>query len=447
MMMIEPAHDTPCGEGSSDMRTPRNGCETSSSCVSRCAAYGKVCPCSARAAGRAVRKKMEQILSNSEVFKDGFPEIRSIDCSDLEMGSKLGEGGFSYVSACSVKDSAHHHRLDDSSVVEVLKGEEACAIKYLKRRIMVEQKTFISGAADLATEALFLARLNHPNIIKIRAVAAGNMESNISSGKDAGFFIIVDRLAETLEKRIERWRSQIDAMPNNIFYRLSKEYKDTHKAMLKERLGFALEIAEAMEYLHGLNVIFRDLKPENIGFDRNGVLKIFDFGLAREEKDCEATQEGTYKMTGHTGSRRYMAPEVATDKPYNRSVDVYSFAILLWELCSLEKPFQGYSSQKHLKDVIMGGERPKMDYAHTALWPVSLQWLMKCSWSADPSQRPAFPVIRETLEGVLKELNSSKKDNTVAVSEGNVDREDVCYSPKLKKPRHWKMNFMGSHRS
>lgn len=441
MMMIEPAHDASCGEGTSELHIT---CETSSSCVSRCAAYGKVCPLNARAAGRAVRKKMESILANSEVFKDGYPQFHTIDSSDIIMGGKLGEGGFSFVNACSIKDSPHHHRLDDSSVIEVVKGEESCAVKYLKRRIMVEEKTFVSGAADLATEALFLARLSHPNIIKLRAITAGSVESNISSGKDAGFFIIVDRLTETLEKRIERWRSEVDAMPSNIFYRLSKEYKDNHKCMLRKRLEYALEIAEVMEYLHGLNVIFRDLKPENIGFDRNGVLKLFDFGLAREEKACEAIENGTYKMTGHTGSRRYMAPEVASDLPYNKAVDVYSFAILLWELCSLEKPFQGYSSQKHLKDVIIGGERPKMDYAHTALWPVSLQWLMKCGWSADASKRPSFTTIRETLEAVLKELCPFKKDHTRAMSEGHFDRDDLCYSPKMKKPRHWKMGFKGS---
>ena len=76
-----------------------------------------------------------------------------------------------------------------------------------------------------------------------------------------------------------------------------------------------------------------------------------------------------------------MAPEIAKDCPYDKSVDVYSFGILLWEMCAAEKPFYGYSSGKHMQLVVIGGERPKMDSQHTSNWPMNLQWLMKRCWS------------------------------------------------------------------
>ena len=60
----------------------------------------------------------------------------------------------------------------------------------------------------------------------------------------------------------------------------------------------AIPIAEAMKYLHSKNVIYRDLKPSNVGFDQNGTIKLFDFGLAREITDPGKC------MTGCTGSRR-----------------------------------------------------------------------------------------------------------------------------------------------
>lgn len=138
-------------------------------------------------------------------------------------------------------------------------------------------------------------------------------------------------------------------------------------------------------------------------------------------KETLAKGYGVYDMTGNTGSRRYMAPEVAKELHYNASVDVYSFGILLWELCSAEKPFYGYGSGKHMNQVVLGGERPKMDSAHTAFWPSNLQWLMKKCWSASSSDRPTFTFVKQVLEDILQGKESIPRDvETVDVPE---DRE------------------------
>ena len=139
-------------------------------------------------------------------------------------------------------------------------------------------------------------------------------------------------------------------------------------------------------------------------------MKIFDFGLAKEMKAILAKPDGRYEMTGNTGSRRYMAPEVAKDMDYNESVDVYSFGILLWELCAAEKPFYGYGSGKHMQQVVLGGERPKMDGAHTAFWPSNLQWLMKKCWSEYVSVRPDFAMIKQVLKDILHGKDSIPSD-------------------------------------
>ena len=89
-------------------------------------------------------------------------------------------------------------------------------------------------------------------------------------------------------------------------------------------------------------------------------MKIFDFGLAKElDPKKRKVEGGLFNLTGLTGSRRYMAPEVILCKPYNLKADVYSFAIVCWELTSLKVAFDGYDVEKHSRAVI-SGERPKL---------------------------------------------------------------------------------------
>lgn len=75
-------------------------------------------------------------------------------------------------------------------------------------------------------------------------------------------------------------------------------------ALLTDRLLVAYDIAEAMDYLHQrpCPIIFRDLKPNNIGFAADGVLKLFDFGLAKELMSDEQDEDGLYRMTKLTGN-------------------------------------------------------------------------------------------------------------------------------------------------
>jgi serine/threonine protein kinase len=61
-------------------------------------------------------------------------------------------------------------------------------------------------------------------------------------------------------------------------------------------------------YFTNCSIVYRDLKPDNVGFDVRGDVKIFDFGLSRQ-LPSEKLKDGTYNMTGDTGSPRYMAPE------------------------------------------------------------------------------------------------------------------------------------------
>ena len=153
----------------------------------------------------------------------------------------------------------------------------------------------------LRRDASFLQVLKHPHIVSLHGVTAGSVETNLASGKECGFFIVVDRLDETLEARLEHWRSENEKSGAPRIPWISSEYKAKKRAELMERIKIAMEIADAMHYLHSLGIVFRDLKPDNMGFDEHGVMKIFDFGLAKELKKSFEQKNGKYDLTGNTG--------------------------------------------------------------------------------------------------------------------------------------------------
>lgn len=94
-----------------------------------------------------------------------------------------------------------------------------------------------------------------------------------------------------------------------------------------------------------------------------------------------------------------MSPEVAQRLPYNQSTDVYSFGILLWEICTAKKPYDGISSRDLLHKVVNAKVRPKTKFI-SPIPSKSFSQLMKQCWSHNPDERPDFSSIIKGLSQV-----------------------------------------------
>jgi len=151
-------------------------------------------------------------------------------------------------------------------------------------------------------------------------------------------------------------------------------------------------------------VLHRDLKPSNIGFLASGDVVIFDFGLAKRCNRQTGADDEVHKLSGMTGTLRYMAPEVALRQPYNYKADVFSFALILWQLCTLQLPFEGLSPSSYIADVAKNGKRPNVPPG----WPAGLRLLMKECWKEDQNGRPDMAMILRSLKKTQEMLAVTK---------------------------------------
>mmetsp|Transcript_21202 Transcript_21202/g.48138 ORF Transcript_21202/g.48138 Transcript_21202/m.48138 type:complete len:295 (+) Transcript_21202:217-1101(+) len=260
------------------------------------------------------------------------------------------------------------------------------AFKQLKRSLTPEEMSV--GVADIWNEVSCLKKMAHPNVIRMRGVV-------YDVGGDNSVCIILDKLNRTLEQEIIRWEQEIGSMDRSILKR--SKTKNEMKMIWKEKINAAYGIACAINYLHAQRIVYRDIKPQNIGFDAQGNVKLFDFGTAKE-LHSKIPGKDAYNMTGLTGSVRYMAPEVFNEKPYNLSVDIYSFGILFWTICSMKIPYFRYDMEAIQNDVVNGTSRPSLQRS----WKKGWSKLMKNCWDGEPARRPTILNVLDFLSNESK---------------------------------------------
>jgi eukaryotic-like serine/threonine-protein kinase len=219
----------------------------------------------------------------------------------------LGAGGMGEVWR------AHDERLGRDVAIKVLPAEFAADPERLKR---------------FEREARATAALSHPNILAVHDV-----------GTHEGVPFLVEELleGESLRERLER--GPLDQA---------------------EALRIAAEIGRGLAAAHAKGIVHRDLKPGNVFLTRDGAVKILDFGLARlvvmagtpETLAEAATAAESTQLGAVLGTVAYMAPEQARGQPVDQRADVFAFGVVLYEMLSGTRPFQGLTATDTLAAIL-----------------------------------------------------------------------------------------------
>ena len=238
-------------------------------------------------------------------------------------------------------------------------------------------------------EAQVLASLNHPNI-------AGVFDLEESDGRHLLVMELVE--GETLAERLKRAPLELD-----------------------EALRLAVQIAEALQAAHRKKIIHRDLKPANIKITPEGVVKVLDFGLAKQGRagggvvDTEAAtmaQPAALTLRGEiVGTPAYMAPEQALGELADARCDVFSFGAVLYEMLTRRRAFPGSTLTEVVRAVLSATPPPPRRLRADV--PAELDALVMNALQKEREQRPAD---MEKVCAELKRLSAKTDSRTHAPS-------------------------------
>ncbi|KQK18836.1 probable serine/threonine-protein kinase SIS8 [Brachypodium distachyon] len=281
----------------------------------------------------------------SDIALDDVAEFE-IQWEEITLGERVGLGSFG----------------------EVYRGEwhgtEVAVKKFLQQDISSDI------LEELKAEVRIMKRLRHPNVVLF--MGAVTRVPNLS--------ILTEFLPRgSLFRLIRRPNNQLDE---------------------RKRIRMALDVARGMNYLHNCTpvVVHRDLKSPNLLVDKNWVVKVCDFGLSRIKHSTFLSSRST------AGTAEWMAPEVLRNEPSDEKCDVFSYGVILWELCTLLQPWEGMNPMQVVGAV--GFQQRRLDIP-ADVDPAVAEIIQRC-WQTDPKMRPSFSEIMAALKRVLKNLSANQ---------------------------------------
>lgn len=332
----------------------------------------------------------------------------------LRLGKTLGHGAFGKV----VEASAFG--IDKLSTcktvaVKMLKGG---ATSNERKALMSELKILIHIGHHLNVVNLLGActKPGGPLMMIVEFCKYGNL-SNYLRGKRDDFIVYKSQdgkvvssgsgceLSELMKRRLESVASTGSSASSGFIEDKSycdseeeeEESEDLYKRVLtlEDLICYSFQVAKGMEFLASRKCIHRDLAARNILLSENNVVKICDFGLARDiYKDPDYVRKGDARLP-----LKWMAPEAIFDKIYTTQSDVWSFGVLMWEIFSLgASPYPGVQIDEEFCCRLKEGTRMRApEYSSSEIY----QTMLDC-WQGEPLERPTFTELVERLGDLLQ---------------------------------------------
>ncbi|XP_075040509.1 vascular endothelial growth factor receptor kdr-like isoform X2 [Mixophyes fleayi] len=332
----------------------------------------------------------------------------------LSLGKTLGHGAFGKV----VEASAFGIDKCSTCKTVAVKMLKECATNNECKALMSELKILIHIGHHLNVVNLLGActKPGGPLMVIVEYCKYGNL-SNYLRSKRADFIAYKsqetektvddssDDLSELIKRRLESVASTGSSASSGFIedksYSDSEEEEEDPEDVSKRQLTmedlicYSFQVAKGMEFLASRKCIHRDLAARNILLSENNVVKICDFGLARDiYKDPDYVRKGDARLP-----LKWMAPEAIFDKIYTTQSDVWSFGVLLWEIFSLgASPYPGVQIDEDFCCRLKEGTRMRPpEYCTPEIYQTMLD-----SWQGVPTDRPTFTDLVERLGDLLQ---------------------------------------------
>ncbi|XP_039321050.1 fibroblast growth factor receptor 2 isoform X9 [Saimiri boliviensis] len=281
----------------------------------------------------------------------------------LTLGKPLGEGCFGQVV------------MAEAVGIDKDKPKEAVTVAVK----MLKDDATEKDLSDLVSEMEMMKMIGkHKNIINLLGACT----------QDGPLYVIVEYASKGNLREYLRARR-----PPGMEYSYDINRVPEEQMTFKDLVSCTYQLARGMEYLASQKCIHRDLAARNVLVTENNVMKIADFGLARDINNIDY-----YKKT--TNGRlpvKWMAPEALFDRVYTHQSDVWSFGVLMWEIFTLGgSPYPGIPVEELFKLLKEGHRMDKPANCTNELY-----MMMRDCWHAVPSQRPTFKQLVEDLDRIL----------------------------------------------